>query len=169
MKKVGVASLKKKADKYFSLAIRYRDAEFNRGEWLGTCISCGVQKPLKELQAGHFVSRRVSSLRYDYENVNAQCLTKESNVRMFNGTHKSISKLKTGDELWAFNEDDHSLIEKTIVEHTEAFVPDELYEIELDDGSKFWSTGDHRVVANGKWVYVSQMLHDVSAYDILEL
>lgn len=73
MKKVGVAQLKKKADAAFSLYIRYRDGEFKRGEWLTECITCGVEKPLKQMQAGHFVSRKVSSLRYDEENVNAQC------------------------------------------------------------------------------------------------
>lgn len=73
MGKVGVASLKKKADKYFSLYVRYRDGEFKRGEYWTECITCGVEKPLKAMQAGHFVSRKVSSLRYDEENVNAQC------------------------------------------------------------------------------------------------
>jgi hypothetical protein len=71
--KQSVSSLKKKAWKYFSLYIRYRDSEFKRGEWWCECITCGQEKPLKEMQAGHFVSRRVSSLLFDEENVNAQC------------------------------------------------------------------------------------------------
>lgn len=73
MAKPSVSSLKKKADKYFSLYVRYRDGESKRGEWLVPCITCGIEKPLKQMQAGHFVSRKVNSLRYEEENVNAQC------------------------------------------------------------------------------------------------
>jgi 5-methylcytosine-specific restriction endonuclease McrA len=71
--KQNVSSLKKKADKYFSLYVRYRDGGFKRGQWLVECITCGVEKPLKQMQLGHFVSRRVNALRYDEENCNAQC------------------------------------------------------------------------------------------------
>jgi hypothetical protein len=74
MKKQTVASLKKKADAAFSKYVRYRDGEFKRGEWLVECITCGVEKPLKQMQAGHFVSRRVNKLRFEEMNVNAQCV-----------------------------------------------------------------------------------------------
>ena len=74
MKKQTVATLKKKADKYFSQYVRYRDGEFKRGDWLVECITCGIEKPLKEMQAGHFVSRRVNELRFEEMNVNAQCI-----------------------------------------------------------------------------------------------
>ena len=74
MKKQTVATLKKNADKYFSQYVRYRDGEFKRGDWLVECITCGIEKPLKEMQAGHFVSRRVNELRFDEMNVNAQCI-----------------------------------------------------------------------------------------------
>lgn len=67
--KQGVAALKKKADKYFSTYIRLRDSHNGVAE----CITCGVKKPYKQMQAGHFVSRRISALRFDEENVNAQC------------------------------------------------------------------------------------------------
>jgi hypothetical protein len=74
VKKQTVATLKKKADKYFSQYVRYRDGEFKRGDWLVECITCGIEKPLKEMQAGHFVSRRVNELRFEEMNVNAQCI-----------------------------------------------------------------------------------------------
>lgn len=70
MKKQGVAQLKKKADKYFSQATRFRHADSNG---YASCITCSARKPWKELQAGHFVSRAVNSLRFDPENVNPQC------------------------------------------------------------------------------------------------
>ena len=65
-----VTQLKKEADKYFSKYIRYRDSEGGLSE----CITCSIKLPPKQMQAGHFVSRGKNILRYDDENVNAQCL-----------------------------------------------------------------------------------------------
>lgn len=63
MKRKSVSSLKKEADRVFSLWIRARD---------GRCVTCGS---MYKLQAGHYVSRSWSSLRYDEKNVNCQCLS----------------------------------------------------------------------------------------------
>ena len=50
--------------------IRRRAADF-RGN--AKCVSCGVQKPWKELQCGHYVSRSHLSLRWDLRNCWPQC------------------------------------------------------------------------------------------------
>ena len=73
MKKQGVAQLKKKADAIFSKYIRFRDGQIRNGVWQSQCITCGVWRPLTEMQNGHFVKRSVNKLRYDEENCNAQC------------------------------------------------------------------------------------------------
>lgn len=73
-KNKGVAYYKKEADKWFSKYVRYRDAGWTTNGWYAECITCGVKKPIAQLQAGHFVSRRVNLLRYDELNVNSQCL-----------------------------------------------------------------------------------------------
>lgn len=59
--------LKDKADEVFSRYVRTRDQ--------GTCITCGIQKPISEMQAGHYVSRRHLSTRFDEWNVNCQCVS----------------------------------------------------------------------------------------------
>lgn len=64
-----VAKLKKEADKWFSQYIRLRDSQ----DGIAECITCGVQRPWKELQNGHFVRRSVNKLRYNEQNCNAQC------------------------------------------------------------------------------------------------
>lgn len=64
-----VSELKKKADKVFSIWIRNRDSV----DGYAVCFTCGVPKPISQMQAGHFVSRRVNLLRYDEKNVHAQC------------------------------------------------------------------------------------------------
>jgi len=107
MKKVGVAQLKKKADSAWSTYIRMRDSTNGVGE----CISCGVKKPWKQLQNGHFVSRSSSTLRFDEENCNAQCV----GCNMFKqGNQFAYGKaldLKYGDgtaeKLWAQRMDTH--------------------------------------------------------------
>jgi hypothetical protein len=66
----GVAALKKDADKWFSKYIRLRDSDTNG---MGNCITCNRPYHWKQAQAGHFVSRRVNSLRYDERNVHLQC------------------------------------------------------------------------------------------------
>lgn len=160
LKKLTYKKAKKDCWDAFSKFIRQRDS--------GVCFTCGVRKHWKEMQAGHYVSRTHMSLFLDEINVNCQCLTKDSNLRMFNGKSKSISKVNVGDEIWGFNEENFSL-ERAVVLSVDSFIPDVLYEVELENGDKFYATPDHKVISNGKWVYVRDMLHNVSAYDILEI
>jgi hypothetical protein len=61
---------KSKADKYFSKYIRLRDSDSNG---LSKCITCGTFKSWKEMDCGHFISRRFESVRYDEQNAHAQC------------------------------------------------------------------------------------------------
>lgn len=68
-----LTKLKKKADTIWSKYIRYRDGVKKTDGWYSTCITCGVEKPLKLMQCGHFVSRTCNLLRYDELNTHAQC------------------------------------------------------------------------------------------------
>ena len=68
-KKKSRSKIVKELDSAFSKFIRNRDSD---GE-LCTCSTCGVQKPIKQMQAGHFMSRSKYSTRWDEENVHAQC------------------------------------------------------------------------------------------------
>ena len=61
---------KDKADRYFSKYIRMRDSNPNG---LSQCITCGRFKSWKEMDCGHFISRRFGSTRYDEKNAHAQC------------------------------------------------------------------------------------------------
>ena len=83
--KPSVAKLKKKADIVFSKYIRLRDNNI--------CITCGKYGD----QAGHFMSRRYSSTRYNEQNVNCQCY--RCNVLFYGEQYKySIEiDLKYGD------------------------------------------------------------------------
>jgi len=57
-----------KLDTIFSKFIRQRDCTP-----IGKCISCGKPITLETSDAGHFHNRAYMSLRYDEQNVNAQC------------------------------------------------------------------------------------------------
>lgn len=65
-----ISSLKKKAWKLMSEFIRRRDAD-----WKGEvqCVTCGLVKHWKQLQAGHFIPGRRNSILFDERNIHAQC------------------------------------------------------------------------------------------------
>ena len=117
-KKIGaskrpMAKLKSDADKWFSIYVRYRDGryvcrphaslcvtcvyapDFDKGEtgshWETICITCDKWLYMKKMQAGHFVSRAISELRFDEENVNGQCYS--DNVMRSGELHVYYQKL----------------------------------------------------------------------------
>lgn len=58
-------------DRVFSEYIRLRDAD---QYGMIRCISCGKRVKWNQADAGHYVSRRHLALRFDENNVNAQCV-----------------------------------------------------------------------------------------------
>lgn len=58
-------------DNIFSEYVRLRDAD---QYGMIRCISCGKRVHWKQADAGHYVGRSNMSLRYDGNNVNAQCV-----------------------------------------------------------------------------------------------
>ncbi len=128
MKKQGVAQLKKKADKYFSQAVRLNHAD-NNG--YATCLTCGVKKPWKELQAGHFVSRAVNSIRFKPENVNPQCYS--CNVMRYGERYEYAKQLDllygvgTADKLHSRRFESH----KFTIEELEQIIADSKEEVKL--------------------------------------
>lgn len=70
MKVKTVRQLEKEADKYFSLMIRQRDAD---KDGFCRCVTCGTRKHYREMDCGHFISRRHKATRYDPRNCSAQC------------------------------------------------------------------------------------------------
>lgn len=63
--------LKKKLDKVFSLYVRLSKAD-SQGNV--RCFTCGVIKNYKQIQAGHFQSRRFMNTRWSEINVQPQCV-----------------------------------------------------------------------------------------------
>jgi DNA-directed RNA polymerase subunit N (RpoN/RPB10) len=58
-------------DKLFSEYVRLRDSD---QYGMIRCISCGKRVKWQYADAGHFVSRKHMSLRFDNNNVNSQCV-----------------------------------------------------------------------------------------------
>ncbi len=65
-----ISKLKKELDKIFSLYIRLRKAT---PQGMTTCFTCGTQKHYKKMHAGHFMSRKHLSTRWNEDNVQVQC------------------------------------------------------------------------------------------------
>ena len=70
-KKLSRSKLVKKLDMVFSKYIRISSADKSG---YCTCITCGVKKHHSEIQAGHFMSRKHYSTRWDERNVKSQCI-----------------------------------------------------------------------------------------------
>ena len=64
-------SLIDKLDKEFSIFIRNRYAKNGMAE----CVTCGTVKEVKQLQCGHFMSRKHYATRWDVDNCQVQCYT----------------------------------------------------------------------------------------------
>ncbi len=68
-KKPTVSQLKKKCDALHSEYIRRKFAE----DGYVKCVTCGKVAPWKEMQCGHYISRRFNSTRFLEENTHVQC------------------------------------------------------------------------------------------------
>jgi len=73
-----ISKLKKELDKWFSLYIRLRNADFGG---ITECFTCGKQDYYKKLQCGHFMSRRHTATRWNEQNCQVQCVA----CNMFRG------------------------------------------------------------------------------------
>lgn len=69
-KKPTRSKLVKKLDTVFSIYVRRSNAD-NNGYC--TCVTCNKKIYWKEIQAGHFMSRKHYSIRWDLRNVKPQC------------------------------------------------------------------------------------------------
>ncbi len=69
-KKIKVSTLKNKVWTQFSIFIRLRGAN---NEGMNRCVTCGVLKRWKELQAGHFIAGRLNSNLFDERGCHPQC------------------------------------------------------------------------------------------------
>lgn len=65
------AKLKKELDTVFSQYIRWSNADANG---IVECYTCGIKKPVKQMQNGHFQSRRHTSTRWHLQNCKPQCV-----------------------------------------------------------------------------------------------
>lgn len=74
-KKKSVKKLKEELDAVFSLFIRHRGSK----DGMNQCFTCGKTFLIKELQDGHYESRRFLSLRYSEVNNHPQCF--DCNIR----------------------------------------------------------------------------------------
>ena len=74
-KVIPLKNLREELDRLFSIFIRQRDCDFANGGKVGKCYTCDTILPFKNLQCGHFVSRRELPTRWDEVNCHAQCVS----------------------------------------------------------------------------------------------
>ena len=83
-KKARKVDYKAKLDKVFSLYIRLKYSDANG---YCRCISCGKIHFYKDIQNGHYMSRRYMSTRFDENNCRPQCVAcnifNQGNIQMY--------------------------------------------------------------------------------------
>ena len=84
--------LAKKLDAIFSKYIRLYYSDHTG---YVECYTCGISKPVKEMQCGHFQSRRHYSTRWHENNCRPQCVK----CNMFNQGQQYIFGLKLTDDI----------------------------------------------------------------------
>ena len=131
-----------------------------------TCYTCGKRIPWKAGDIGHCISRRYINTRFDLDNLRFQCLTAKSNLEK-NGKKVNISEIKAGDIISAFDEQSFEKKDAKVLK-VRRFIPKELYRVELENGDYFEATGDHKLVVNGEWKRIDELLHEMSECDIME-
>ena len=88
LKKKSVSKLKKELDSVFSKYIRHKYSK----NGLVACYTCGVVKPIKQMQNGHFQSRKHLSTRWSEDNCRPQDVG--CNVFKYGEQYKFGEKLK---------------------------------------------------------------------------
>lgn len=71
-KKISRKNLIKKLDAVFSQYVRIKNSDKNG---FCTCVTCKQKYPYKQIQAGHFISRKHYATRWVIDNVHPQCVS----------------------------------------------------------------------------------------------
>jgi len=106
LKKPTLKTIKKKADQVFSQYIR----KLKSKNGYCTCVSCGVVKPIKQMQNGHYFPRNRLGTRFYEDNCNPQC----PGCNIFkNGNYTAYASYMFKEYGSAFMEDLENLSRKT--------------------------------------------------------
>lgn len=93
-------SLIKEADRVFSIHIRNRGATYGYNH----CYTCMVYLPVDELQAGHFIPRRFTNVRWHPLNVWPQCgrcnVDLSGNLKKYEAKLAALYTQDAVDALW---------------------------------------------------------------------
>ena len=107
-------SLIVEADRLFSLHIRNRGAKHGHND----CYTCGVYKPVGELQCGHFRHRRFLKTRWHPVNCWPQCNTcnveKGGNLAVYEAKLVAMFSQDVIDQLYQLSYSDHKVLDDEI-------------------------------------------------------
>lgn len=74
MKTLTRKELIKRCDRLRQTYARYEGAKKKKGEWVNTCVTCGIELPCNKTNGGHFIPRGCLPYRWDEKNVHCQCV-----------------------------------------------------------------------------------------------
>ncbi len=111
-------TLVKKLDQIFSHYIRMRTADKNG---YVTCVTCSKKDVWKNMDCGHFISRKHLSTRWHEDNCQVQC--KACNVFKYGEQYKYSLWLgsKKSDELYQLSKETSKIMDFEIIELVEKY------------------------------------------------
>lgn len=89
MKKKTIAKVVEDCAVALQKVVRMKAAIAENIDGYVTCVSCGIKRHWKELDAGHYFSRGDKSVKLMEENIHPQC--KGCNIRMSHGDIKVVT------------------------------------------------------------------------------
>lgn len=72
--KRGKSPLKAKKDLAWKLCSHYIRRKYANENGFCSCVTCGIKKHWKEMQAGHFIPGRNNSILFEETNIHPQCV-----------------------------------------------------------------------------------------------
>jgi ABC-type cobalt transport system substrate-binding protein len=82
-----------------------------------------------------------------------ECLHPDTNISMSDGSTKKIKNIRAGDTVLTFNEKTQTIEQKPVIKvHHNLSVNEQMFEIQLSNGSSIRITGNHKVLlTTGVW------------------
>lgn len=84
------------------------------------------------------------------------CISENANVILANGTNKRIRDLTKYGKLIAFDEK-NKILKNTVIDKIFQGETKEIYELELEDGSKLKITAEHSIFTQRGWIKVKDL------------
>lgn len=152
----------------------YVEKSGHKPNWKTQCIYSGERG--NDVLSGDVVFGTYQSLSKKpiefFESVDAiicdECLHPDTLITMSDGSNKKISEINIGDKVYTINEDTSEIsIKEVEYVYKNLSKGNQMYELEMEDGSILKITGNHKVLIEGNiWKRVDELTGEENIIDL---